>query len=219
MRCAPIQSTMASVQDEEITTATMSLVEEEEDLSDDQIQALLKEAEERLRLQSSLSRGQSQNSTEENIKTNIPHLDTRTDSSLKPCLKLTKGAAQVDSDYVRKQADPQGNAAQIKSLETASAKKQRLKEVSLMRLLFFSVIVTSLTLNTRRKKQLRDPNGSTCRRQFSPQNSNVISNSCDFVLSWTPSDTTRRKIAERSHLLILRLERSLRARQSISVRD
>ncbi|RFU33530.1 hypothetical protein B7463_g2839, partial [Scytalidium lignicola] len=120
---------MAAVLEEEIatTTTTMSFLDEDEDLSDSQIQILLKEAEQRLRLQSTLSQVP-QNPTEDNLNTNIPHLDSRADRSLKPCITLSKGGAQLDSEYVRQQADPQGAAAKIKPLETTSAKNERLKK-------------------------------------------------------------------------------------------
>ncbi|KAH8803150.1 Fcf2 pre-rRNA processing-domain-containing protein [Xylogone sp. PMI_703] len=118
---------MAAVFEDETVTATMSLPDEDEDLSDDQIQTLLKEAEQRLRLQSTVSRVP-QTSAEDTLKTNIPQLNSRVDPSLKPCIKLTKGGAEVNPEYVRQQVDPQGAAEHIKPLETSSAKKERLKK-------------------------------------------------------------------------------------------
>jgi hypothetical protein len=90
-------------------------------LCDEQIQALLRGAEDRLRQNSSL---QPKPLTQE--PTTLPTFNVNT--IIQPCIGFTKGAARVDPLYVRKQQG-QNLAERIRTVETHSARKQRLKQV------------------------------------------------------------------------------------------
>lgn len=93
---------------------------DEENLSDEQIQALLQGAEDRLRQNSSLQpKPLTQAST-------IPTFNV--DATIRPCIDLTKGSARVDPLYLRKQQD-RGLAERIRTVEPDGSKKQRLKQV------------------------------------------------------------------------------------------
>jgi hypothetical protein len=108
---------------------------DDESLCDEQIQALLRGAEGRLRQNSSLQpKPLAQKST------TLPTFNV--DTIIQPCIGFTKGAARVDPLYLRKQQD-QDLAGRVKTVETNSARKQRLKQVccrhiSLSTLSFFS---------------------------------------------------------------------------------
>jgi hypothetical protein len=108
---------------------------DDESLSDEQIQALLRGAEGRLRQNSS---PQPKPLTQESTALSTFNVDT----IIQPCISFTKGAARVDPLYLRKQQG-QDLAERIRTVETHSARKQRLKQVcychlSLSILSFFS---------------------------------------------------------------------------------
>jgi hypothetical protein len=112
-----------------------ALLSDDESLCDEQIQALLRGAEGRLRQNSSL---QPKPLTRES--TALPTFNV--DTIIQPCINFTKGAARVDPLYLRKQQN-QDLAERIRTVETHSARKQRLKQVccchlSLSMLSFFS---------------------------------------------------------------------------------
>lgn len=96
---------------------------DDESLSDEQIQALLQGAEDRLRQNSSLQPkrprpGESMTLPTVNLNTTI-----------QPCIDFTKGAAaRVNPLYVPKQKD-QDLAGRIRAIESESTRKQRLKQV------------------------------------------------------------------------------------------
>jgi hypothetical protein len=94
---------------------------DDESLSDEQIQTLLREAEGRLRQNPSL-----QPKPFNQESTTLPAVNV--DSSIQPCIDFTKGAARVDPLYLRKQQN-QDLAERIRTVETDSARKQRLKQV------------------------------------------------------------------------------------------
>lgn len=99
---------------------------DDEGLSEEQIQALLREAEGRLRQNSAL---QPKPLTQES--TALPTFNV--DTIIQPCISFTKGAARVDPLYLRKQQG-QDLAERIRTVETHGARKQRLKQVCYCRL-------------------------------------------------------------------------------------
>jgi hypothetical protein len=94
---------------------------DDESLCDEQIQALLRGAEGRLRQNSSL---QPKPLTRES--TTLPTFNI--DTIIQPCIGFAKGTARVDPLYLRKQQD-QDLTERIRTVETHSARKQRLKQV------------------------------------------------------------------------------------------
>jgi hypothetical protein len=113
---------------------------DDESLSDEQIQALLQGAEGRLRRNSSL---QPKPPTQES--TTLPTFNV--DASLQPCINFNKGAARVDPLYLQKQQD-RGLAARIRTVETDSARKQRLKQVCYCHLSLSMLSISQLSLKS-----------------------------------------------------------------------
>ncbi|KAI9744299.1 MAG: hypothetical protein M1818_002451 [Claussenomyces sp. TS43310] len=95
---------------------------DDESLTDEQIQTLLRRAESRLRQsESSLSEPPQASSS---LSTSLPKLNV---GSLQPSIDLAKGVARVDPSYLRKQQD-HGLAGQVRTVEPESVRKQRLKQ-------------------------------------------------------------------------------------------
>jgi hypothetical protein len=113
---------------------------DDESLCDEQIQALLRGAQGRLRRNSSL---QPKLLTQKS--TTLPTFNI--DTIIQPCIGFIKGAARVDPLYLRKQQD-RDLAERIRTVDTHSARKQRLKQVcychlSLSMLSFFQLCLGS----------------------------------------------------------------------------
>jgi hypothetical protein len=109
---------------------------DDESLSDEQIKTLLRDAEGRLRQNSSL---QPKPLTRESMTLPTFNIDT----TIQPYIGVTKGAARVDPSYLRKQQD-QNLAERIRTVETHSARKQRLKQVCYCHLISFYVVFSQL---------------------------------------------------------------------------
>lgn len=105
-------------------------INHEEDLSDEQINALLQGAEDRLRQQ--VSRPASRNIT------TLPTLKAASNST-KPCIIYSGGKATVDPAYIAQQ---HGSTVidHSKMVETTEAKKQRIKEVRSLLTMLFTLI-------------------------------------------------------------------------------
>lgn len=85
-------------------------------LSDEQIQTLLQEAEDRLR----------QNESSQPSPLTIPKFNA--DTTIKPCINITEDAARVDPLYLRKQRD-QRFVERIRTVAPRSSRKERLLHV------------------------------------------------------------------------------------------
>jgi hypothetical protein len=156
----PSHMRMAAHTDEDPNSLSAPL-SDDESLCDEQIQALLRGAEGRLRQNSSV---QLEPFSQESPI--LPPLNANT--TVQPCIGFTNGAAQVDPLYLRKQQG-QDLRERVRMVEPLSARKERLKQVCTTiypPILPFSALPRELTIRCRKRKPRPAQTGSTSLEQI-----------------------------------------------------